>query len=540
MPDGIHEQQETASDRPSPTTAERRRRRIHVIGDWRGLMEIDPAELERAPGLTNDGRLKTGRLAGLTMGGAIWVLCWPILVESFLNSLVGLTDTVLAAQLGTDETDAIGSAAYVMWFIGLIVMAIGVGSTALVSRAVGRGRLAVANAAVGQSVTLAAAAGSVVGIAIWLVAGPVAGMLTNTEGGERAFATYLRWQAAAAPATSVLFVGIACVRGAGDSGRPLAVMAVVNVVNVLTSWALAGADLTRGVVDGEGAGPIVVLANPFPFDMGVAGIAVGTFASHTIGAVLMLWLMVRGSHGVRLRRKRLRPHWHTMRRLVRVGLPNFFETLGMWAGNFLVLMMVVWLHAAGGTTGAHVVAIRIEAFSFLPGFAISMAAATLAGQYLGAGSVSLARTAVIRCTLLASGIMGALGIALVIFPAQIVSVLSAQPEHLAMVPPLLVVCGVVQAPFAVAIVLRGALRGAGDTKAVMWITWVTTYGVRLPLAYLLSGVQVPIGGGQRLPHPLLEEPTLTGLWIGLCAEIIARAVIFAWRFGQGGWTHARV
>ncbi|HRQ72723.1 MAG TPA: MATE family efflux transporter, partial [Phycisphaerales bacterium] len=153
MPDGIHEQQETASDRPSPTTAERRRRRIPVIGDWRGLMEIDPAELERAPGLTNDGRLKTGRLAGLTMGGAIWVLCWPILVESFLNSLVGLTDTVLAAQLGTDETDAIGSAAYVMWFIGLIVMAIGVGSTALVSRAVGRGRLAVANAAVGQSVT---------------------------------------------------------------------------------------------------------------------------------------------------------------------------------------------------------------------------------------------------------------------------------------------------------------------------------------------------------------------------------------------------
>ncbi|MDL1903216.1 MATE family efflux transporter [Synechococcales cyanobacterium CNB] len=398
----------------------------------------------------------------------------------------------------------------------------------------------VANAAVGQSVTLAATAGAAVGIAIWLVAGPVAGMLTNTEGGARAFAIYLRWQAAAAPATSVLFVGIACVRGAGDSNRPLAVMAVVNLVNIITSWTLAGADLTRGVLDGEGAESIVVLANPFPFDMGVAGIAVGTFASHTIGAALMLWLMVRGSHGVRLRRKRLRPHWHTMQRLVRVGLPNFFETLGMWAGNFLVLMMVVWLHAAGGTTGAHVVAIRIEAFSFLPGFAISMAAATLAGQYLGAGSVSLARTAVLRCTLLASGIMGVLGLALVAFPAQIVSVLSAQPEHLAMVPPLLVVCGAVQVPFAVAIVLRGALRGAGDTKAVMWITWVTTYGVRLPLAYLLSGVQVPIGGGQHLPHPLLEEPTLTGLWIGLCAEIIARAVVFAWRFSRGGWTNARV
>ena len=41
------------------------------------------------------------------MAAAIWVLSWPIVTESFLNWLVGMTDTVLAAHLGVAVTDAV-------------------------------------------------------------------------------------------------------------------------------------------------------------------------------------------------------------------------------------------------------------------------------------------------------------------------------------------------------------------------------------------------------------------------------------------------
>jgi Na+-driven multidrug efflux pump len=34
------------------------------------------------------------------------------------------------------------------------------------------------------------------------------------------------------------------------------------------------------------------------------------------------------------------------------------------------------------------------------------------------------------------------------------------------------------------------MRGAGDVKVVMALTWISTYLIRLPLAYLLSGVDV--------------------------------------------------
>jgi len=518
------------------------RRRLFALGDWRGVSGVTAPEVHEKPaGLTPDGRLRTGSLAGLSMGAAIWALTWPILIESFLNSFVGLTDTVLAAQLGVDETDAVGSASYVIWFMGLVVMAIGVGTTALISRSVGRGRLAVANAAVGQSLLLAGGLGTVVGVLI-AVAGPgLASLLTQTDAGAAAFSDYLRIVAAGTPFMAILGTCIAALRGAGDSVRPLWSMVVVNVVNIVSSWLLCGVDLTRLVHEPDGATRLeVVLANPSPVQLGVSGIAWGTVIANAAGCAIVMLMLVRGVGGVRLLRRRLRPHWHTMLRLVRVGLPNFFETFGMWVGNFLVLAFVIHLSEGPGMTGAHILAIRIESFSFLPGFAMSLAAATLAGQYLGAGSPRLARRAVWRCAFIGAALMGCLGLLFLLLPRQLASLLSSQEEHLRLVPDLLVIAGFVQIPFALSIIMRGALRGVGDTRAVFIITWATTYLVRLPLAYLFSGVEMPLPGGGTLPNPFPHEPTLTGLWIGLCVEILIRCALFVGRFMHGGWAAQRV
>jgi putative MATE family efflux protein len=504
-----------------------------------------PAEARaRKGGLSADGRLRTGKLAGLSMNRAIWVLSWPILIESLLNSMVGLTDTVLAAGLedGAAATDAIGGASYITWFIGLIIMAIGIGATALISRSVGGGRQAVANAVVGQTMILGVGAGVVTGLAIWLSAPSIADVLNMGEVASAQFVEYLRVLSWSVPFMGILFGGTACARGAGDSKRPLVIMVIVNGVNMFASWVLAGVDLTSThPVNGELVTRTLV-ANPFGFDMGVQGIALGTLLANIVGAMIMVLVLVRGSSGVALRRRRLVPHWHTIRRLVRIGLPNFVETLGLWVGNFIIILMVGWLTATagGGLLGVHVVAIRIEAFSFLPGFAMGMAAATLAGQFLGAGSAPLAKRAVWRCVLMAIMVMGGFGMLFVAIPAQIVGLFTPQPVHLALAPGLIMIAGFVQVPFAIAIVTRSAMRGAGDVRVVLILTWVTTYLVRLPLAYALSGVDIPLGAGRVLANPFGFEPSLWGLWLGLCIEMAFRGVLFLARFLHGGWTRIKV
>lgn len=505
--------------------------------------ESAPQPEPRARGISADGRLTSGKLAGFTMDRAIWVLTWPILLESVLGALVGLTDTVLASGIddGGASTDAVGGAAYVLWVTGLIVSALGIGATALISRAVGAGRFAVANAAVGQSVILALCTGLVVGAALALLTPAFASLLSLKGRARDAFEAYMLILAAGVPLHSFVYGIIACVRGAGDSKTPFHAFLIINAVNLVASWILAGVDLrTARVVDGA-TQVVTILRNPFDFDLGVAGIGLGTVLGYLAGALFMLWVMARGVGGVRLRRHWLAPHRATIARLWRVGFPNFLEMAGMWAGNFLIILFVGWLGAAqGGALGAHVIAIRIEAFSYLPGFAFGSAAATLVGQYLGAGSASLARKAAWRCTLLAAAFMGCMSLFLLLMPRTLVGLISAQEIHLSLAPPLLIIAGAVQIPFALSIVMRQVLRGAGDVNAAMWITWITTYGVRLPLAYLLSGVDIPLPGGEVITNPWPWDWGLAGLWAGLCLEILVRCAMFWARFAKGAWLKTRV
>jgi putative MATE family efflux protein len=476
------------------------------------------------------------------MGAAILTLTWPILAESLLNSTVGLTDTVLSAGINDNgaSTDAVGGASTILWFIQLVVQAIGVGATALISRAVGGRRIGVANAAVGQTMILAAVSGVAVGLLMAAIAGPASIALSLSPSAAEGFRQFVRINAIGVPFGSLLFAAIACARGAGDSLRPLWAMIIVNAVNVAVSWILAGVDY-RSVhfVDGQ-AVTRWVIHNPFTFHLGVRGIALGTLTAYVVGCIVMLAMLAHGIGGIRLRAARLKPHWHTLRRLIRVGIPNFLETLGMWAGNLLVVLMVGRMGADhAGVLGSHLVAVRIEAFSYLPGFAFGSAAATLVGQYLGAGSPTLASRAVKVCSTAASLFMGLMGILFIWKPASIVGLMTTQDIHLTLTPILLRTTGFVQIPFALSIVFRSAIRGAGDVKAAMVLTWITTYLLRLPMAYIFSGVSIPLWGG-TFENPFPFHVGLWGIWIGLCAEIVIRAALFWLRFTQGHWSRQKV
>ncbi|MEM9373308.1 MAG: MATE family efflux transporter, partial [Planctomycetota bacterium] len=176
-------------------------------------------------------------------------------------------------------------------------------------------------------------------------------------------------------------------------------------------------------------------------------------------------------------------------------------------------------------------------------FAMGTAAATLAGQYIGARRPDLAKRAVLVCTGIAASIMTFLGIVMIVFPHAITRSFSEQPTHIEQVPNLLIICGVIQLPFAVGICLRSAMRGAGDVHAIMVITWITTYAVRLPFAYVASGVDITLPqwlGGSTITNPVPWEPSLAGLWIGMCSELIIRSLLFTAYFMRGRWLKAKV
>ena len=419
------------------------------------------------------------------------------------------SSSLLLCLHGTDATAAVGLAAYVEWLATMLFALVGTGTTALVARCVGGRDSAGANRFTNQSVTLSLLLGLSVSL-LMLALAPSFAHLQDMSGRKYEITVqYLRLDALALTFTSLTLVASAALRGAGDTRTPMIILGAVNFFNAFVS---------AGLVFGWG---------PLP-EMGVTGIVVGTVAARTLGGVLMLAVLLHGRSGLRLSWASLGLRRQPARRLLRIGMPAAADGAVMWVAQFLILMIIARL--AEGELGdayyaAHMIAVRLEAFTYLPATAWAVAAATMIGQNLGAQHPGRARRAgheaVLQCGLLAA----AVGLAM-LFGAQALFELMHTETivHRAGVFPFKIVA-CFQPLLAISIVYVGALRGAGDTRYPLFVTALGQTLIRLPLAYLFG---VVMGGG------------LLGAWLAMCLDFVVRGALVATRFARGKWIGSRV
>lgn len=469
--------------------------------------------------------IRSGKLAGRSLYSAIWIIALPVLLGQCANAMVSLVDKIFAgflpAELVKPALDGLGLAGYVTWFISISMMAIGVGGMAIIARAVGAGQRELAERTLAQCGLLSIVWGTVVGAALWITCPAMARIAHLSPDATADCVSYIRILAAGLPATAYLLVSMSCLQGAGETARPFLILVIVNIINVIASWAYSGVEIAV-------AGSIIY--NPVGINANVQGIAFGTITAQACGAVLMHLLMRHGIADLRFHLAFMRFDRDLFRRIVRIGGPGFIDGLGIWLGQ---LFAVLWVLGAiversdldEGMIGAHEIAIQWESFSFLPGYAMGVAAGALAGQYLGAGNPKMARRAIRACLYVAMAIMGLAGLVFILAGDQLTLLISRDPVHLELAPKALFIGGFVQVFFAMSMVLRGALSGAGDTRMSMILAWTSTYGVRLPASWILGYV---LGYG------------FVGVWIALSGELVVRGLLYFARYLHGGWAKIEV
>lgn len=466
------------------------------------------------------GRIASGRLAGKSLPNAIWILATPVLLQNLMAAVVGLVDKLLAGRLApeivVESMDGLGVASYIGWFIGIAMGGLGIGGQALIARGIGSGDGAMAHRALGQAILLSMLWGLVVAVVMWLGA-PMIASASGLDGQASEFCVqYIRILAYVMPLTGILMVGGMCMHGAGEAVWPLLVMVLVNVINVVLSWLFSGATIGQDFV------------SPLGWDLGVAGIALGTTIAYVFGGIFTLMVLKRGIRDLRLKSSDMDFDPLMLGRVARVGIPMFFEGLAMWTANLFILGFLGEIaikqgedgKPMEGLQGAHIIAVQWESFSFLPGFALGVAAGALAGQYLGAQNAAMAKRATIACVIIGAIIMCTLGVVFFFCGTMLTKLVSSEPVFLEYTPELLKIAGATQIFFAISMVIRQALRGCGDTLWTFLITTFSSYLVRLPAAWIL-GVAMGLG--------------IQGVWYALCGEMAVRAVLFGARFLNGGW-----
>jgi putative MATE family efflux protein len=441
----------------------------------------------------------------------VLALALPALAEQIFNFLVGLNDTWLANNLPKDvapsATAAVGTISYLLWFIGLIVSAVGTGSTALISRAKGARHKRIANSVCGQSVTAAMALGVFLAVVLYFWA-PFWIRMTGLSAEASGFAlSYLRMLAATIPFFTVMFVANACLRGAGDTLTPAVSMIIVNVINMAFSF---------GLTYGWWGLP----------RMGFNGIAAGTVIAYVAGGLLQFAVLIGGRGGLKLHWHRLRPHWNTLVRICRIGIPAGIEGLLIWVAQFTIVIVINKMDQSNVLAAAHLNAVKIEAFSYLPGWAFATAAATLVGQSLGMKDPHRAKRGTYLAYAIGGGIMTLCGVSFILFGRTYANwMLPNQPAVAELTGKCLFITGFIQSGFAATLVFSGALRGAGDTTVVMAINLSSTIFVRL------LGVLIVV---------FVFKGGLPAVWVVLASELFFRGVCAWLRFEQGGWKKVEV
>lgn len=407
------------------------------------------------------------------LAAPILSLALPTMLEQFLATAVQYIDTAMVGTLGTHATAAVGATATVNWLINGTVSAIGVGFLSYISKACGAGDRDRAKRAAAQAVlvTLIVGIGFTV-LALALSTRVPVWMRTDPSIQELASQYFFVMYTPMLARSAILLFGN-LFRAVGDSKTPMRVGLMVNLINVAGNLLLIYPTRVWHGLTLYGAG------------WGVVGAAAASAAAYFVGGIVItvaLWRHPRISP----RGFSLKPESAILRPCLQVALPNALQRFATSLGYVAFAAMV---NSLGETaTAAHTIANTVESAFYVPGYGMQMAAATLAGNALGAGEHKKINHLAGMLLTLEVAMMVVSGGLLFLFAPNMMGLFSADAAVIALGAVVLRMVAVSEPFYGVSIILEGMMQGMGQTMLPFVIGVTGMWGVRIVGTFLCTQI----------------------------------------------------
>lgn len=471
-------------------------------------VEIDPATAEdkESGAPTPKRKRRTLDLAGHTIEQNLWILAGPLIAERLLQSTVDAADMAMVGRVGATAVAAVGLSNQISMIATGFFDAIRVGTTSVIARRVGAGRLDEAQKTLRQSLLIAACLGFFSFLFFSVYSAGSLKMMGAEPDVIAMGVRYFFWKGLSLCFEYITMTFAAGLRGSGHTDLPMYVGMVVNLLNLCGNYVLINGHYGFPKLGAEGAG-------------------LSTAFARGVGMLLITYLIsVKHNPLKGWNRGSFKPDGDALGRVLQIGLPASGERLTLRGAQILYTRAIAWL----GTNAyaAHQIAMRIESMSLVIGFSFGASTTTLVGQYLGFGDKEKAELAARKAQKMASLAMGCAGVVLFLAAPSVVHLfIPDNPAVAEMGATVLRIVAIAQPFMAMNHVFAGGLRGAGDTRWVMYITGSSAWAIRVVLTYLFVKT---LGLG------------LAGAWYAMVTDLIVRSIMFRWRFGTGHWKHIRV
>lgn len=433
-------------------------------------------------------------------------LAWPLIVSTGSFSLMQFVDRVFLAQYSSVSIQAALPAGLLAFTLCSAFMAIAGYANTFVAQYHGSGDARGCSRSTMQGVWMALLSWPVI-----LVLIPVGRLLLRSAGHpadvlaeELDYLTILMAGGVTIPlgaAISSFFTG------RGDTVTNMYAQVAGNVVNIVLDYLL---------IFGRGGCP----------ELGIRGAAIGTVIAGFVPPAIMFALYFsRRIHAAYSTRKLLGVDRALFLRILRFGLPSGLH-LFLDVSSFSVFVLMTG-HMGALPLAVSNIALSINTLAFMPLVGISIAAGTLVGQYQGRREPAIAARAGWTSLRVALYYMAFMAATYVLLPRMYFYLFAERggggftlDELLGIGRYLLIMMATWGLLDTVNIVLAGALKGAGDTRFVMW------YSVSASWLLLVPGQWFVI---YRLGAGILAS------WAYLTFVIMIMSAGFLWRFRSGVW-----
>ena len=171
-------------------------------------------------------------------------------------------------------------------------------------------------------------------------------------------------------------------------------------------------------------------------------------------------------------------------RILRIGIPSGITQAILATAGMVVLHLT---NAMGETVIAcNVIVMRVDGFAMMPNLTFGQAMSVYTGQNVGAQKFGRVNQGVKQGTIIAATFATTITLILLLFSPYLFRLFTSTPELIDLATRMIRIMAVGYICVSVTQVLGGVMRGAGDTVSPMWISFISTIFIRIPVAYGLA------------------------------------------------------
>lgn len=294
-------------------------------------------------------------------------------------------------------------------------------------------------------------------------------------------------------------------RSVGDTKTPMRVGVLVNLVNVVLNYLLIYPTHKLWIFMIPGAG------------LGITGAAIASAIAFTVGGIRITVAFWKHPE-ISPRGHSFRPDWEVLKPCLKVALPNMLQRFGTSLGYVAFASMINSLGEV--STAAHTIANTVESAFYIPGYGMQTAAATLAGNALGAEDRKRMKDLSIIMIILELLMMSISGGLLFLFAPTMMALFSKSADVIYLGSIVLRMVALSEPIYGVSIVMEGMMQGVGKTITPFIFNIIGMWGVRIIGTFICTQL---LGFG------------LVSAWGCMISHNVTLFILFSIHFAKGSW-----